>query len=50
MVFVQKNLIVYELLVKVHEIVGCDFNRFVYELLSMFDTNGNVVRLNIKTD
>ena len=46
----KKNLTVYELLVKVHEIVGCDLNRFVYELLFVFDTAGRVVRLNIKTD
>ena len=39
-----------ELLVKVHEIVSCDPNRFVYELRSLFDTNGKVVRLNIKTN
>ena len=49
-VFVEKNLMVYELLVKVHEIVGCDLNRFVYELVSVFDIDDRVVRLNIKID
>ena len=43
MVFVDKTLTVYESLVKVHEIV-------VYELVSVFDTDDRVIRLNIKTD
>ena len=46
----KKKLTVDELLLKVHEIIGCDPNRFVYKLGSMVDTNGKVVRLNIKTD
>ena len=51
MAFVQKKkLTVDVLLVKFHEIVGCDPNRFVYELRSLFDTDGKVVRLNIKTN
>ena len=50
MVFVDKTLTIYELLVKVHEIVVCDLDRFVYELVSVFDTDGRVIRLNIKTD
>ena len=50
MVFVDKTLTVYELLVKVHEIVGCDPNRFFYKLASVFDTDSKVVRLNIKTN
>ena len=35
---------------KVHEIVVCDLDRFVYELVSVFDTNSRMIRLNIKTD
>ena len=50
MVFVEKKLTVDELLVKVHEIVGCDPNRFVYELRYLLNIDGKVVRLNIKTD
>ena len=49
MVFVDKTLSVYELLVKVHEIVVY-LDRFVYELVSVFDTDGRVIRFNIKTD
>ena len=50
MVFVGKNLTIDELLLKVHEIIGCDRNRFVYKLGSMFETDNRVVMLNIKTD
>ena len=50
MLFRSKTLTVYELLVKVHEIVVCDLDRFVYELVSVFDTDGKVIRLNIKTN
>ena len=48
MMFVDKTLTVYELLVKVHEIIVCNLDRFVYELVSVFDTDGRVIRLNIK--
>ena len=50
MVFVDKTLTVYELLVKVYEIVVCDLDRFVYELVSVFNIDDWVIRLNIKTD
>ena len=50
MVFVDKTLTVYELLVKVHEVIVCDLDRFVYKLVSVFNTDGRVIRLNIKTD
>ena len=50
MVFLDKTLTVYKLLVKVYEIVIYDLDRFVYELVSVFDTDGRVIRLNIKTD
>ena len=51
MAFVQKKkLTVDVLLVKFHEIVGCDPNRFIYELRSLFNTNGKMVKLNIKND
>ena len=46
----DKTLTVYELLVKVHEIVVCDLDRFVYKLVSVFDIDDRVIRLNIKTD
>ena len=50
MVFEQKKLTIDVLLVKVHEIVNCDPNRFVYELRYLLNIDGKVVRLNIKTD
>ena len=46
----KKKLMVDELLVKVHKIVGYDPNRFVYELGFVFDIGGKMFRLNIKTD
>ena len=48
--FVDKTLTVYELLVKVYEIIIGDLDRFVYELVSVFDIDDRVIRLNIKTD
>ena len=50
MVFAPKNMTIDALLVMVHEIVGANPNRFVYELRFLFKTDNNVAKLNIKND
>ena len=50
MVFVPKNLTYKTLFVIVHEIVYVDLNNCVYEIRTLFNTNGKIVRFKIKND
>ena len=50
MVFVPKNLTFHALLVMMHEIFSVESNRFVYELIYLFNTDSRVARLKIKID
>ena len=46
----DRNLTNEDLLSTVHEIVGADHNSFVYEMKSLLNTSGKIVRFKIKND
>ena len=50
MVFVPRNLTYEILLVMVHEIVCSNLSKYVYELRSLLNINGKIIRFKIKND